>query len=46
MFWLPKENTFADPEVSGSGLNSDEVGVESVATPSTRSVGFDLKITF
>ena len=44
-YWLPKENTFADPEVSGVGGNSDAQGVETSTTPSFRSFGVELKFT-
>lgn len=45
-YWLPKENTFADPEVGGVGGGSDAQGIETTTTPSTRSFGIDLKFTF
>jgi TonB-linked SusC/RagA family outer membrane protein len=44
--WTAKENTFADPEVSGVGGNSNAQGLETTVTPGTRSFGFDFKIAF
>ncbi len=45
-YWVAKENTFADPEVSGVGGASDAVGIESSTTPTQRSFGVELKLTF
>lgn len=45
-FWLPEENTYADPEVNGSQLNSNSVGVETTQTPPSRSYGVRLGLTF
>ena len=45
-YWLPAENKFADPEVSGVGGASDAQGIETTTTPSSRSFGVELKITF
>ncbi|MCO5247402.1 MAG: SusC/RagA family TonB-linked outer membrane protein [Chitinophagales bacterium] len=46
MFWLPKENTFADPESNSYGQAGNEQGIEAGSYPTTRSVGVDLKIKF
>jgi TonB-linked SusC/RagA family outer membrane protein len=45
-YWLPEENTFADPEVGGVGGASDAVGIETTTTPTTRSFGVDLRLNF
>lgn len=45
-YWLPEENKFADPEVSGVGAASDAQGIETSTTPTQRSFGIDLKVTF
>ncbi|MBK8245238.1 MAG: SusC/RagA family TonB-linked outer membrane protein [Saprospiraceae bacterium] len=45
-FWLPAENTFADPEVGGVGGASDAVGIETTTTPSQRSFGAELRLKF
>jgi len=46
IFWLPSENTFADPEVLGpQGSVANVTGVESTQTPPSRSFGVQLKIT-
>ena len=49
-FWLPEENTFADPEVNGPAtvLNSATQiqGVETTQTPPSRSFGVSLNINF
>jgi TonB-linked SusC/RagA family outer membrane protein len=46
MLWTPNGNAYVDPEIStfGTGIQS-EFG-ESYATPSQRSIGTNLKITF
>lgn len=44
-YWLPDENTFADPEVGGVGAASDAVGIETTTTPTSRSVGVELRFT-
>jgi TonB-linked SusC/RagA family outer membrane protein len=44
-YWVAKENTFADPEVSGVGGASDAVGIETSVTPTQRSFGLELKLT-
>jgi hypothetical protein len=45
-FWLADENTFADPEVNGVGGTGNGVGVESHATPPSRSFGFKIDVKF
>ena len=45
-FWVAKENTFADPEVGGVGAASDAVGIETTTTPSSRSIGAELRVKF
>lgn len=46
-FWLPSENSFADPEVNGpENATSNANGLESTQTPPSRSYGFNLNITF
>ena len=45
-FWLPEENTYADPEVNGSQLSGNAVGVETTQTPPSRSYGVRLGLTF
>lgn len=45
-FWLPDENTFADPEVNGpSSITTNVTGVETTQTPTSRSYGINLNIT-
>ena len=48
LLWTPKSNTFTDPESTTFG---DEEGLgagygEYGATPTTRSFGFSLRLTF
>lgn len=45
-FWLPEENTFADPEVNGPGLTGNATGVETTQTPPSRSFGVRLSANF
>ena len=45
-FWLPSENTFADPEINGPGLTGNANGIETTQTPPSRSLGVNLKLTF
>jgi len=45
-YWLPSENTFADPEVGGVGGASDAVGIETTTTPSFRSYGAEIRLKF
>ncbi len=45
-FWLPDENTFADPEINGPSLTGNATGVETTQTPPAKSLGLNLNITF
>ncbi|MCB9327547.1 MAG: SusC/RagA family TonB-linked outer membrane protein [Lewinellaceae bacterium] len=46
-FWLPEENTFADPEIIGPGtVQSNIAGVETTQTPPTKSYGIRLNVQF
>ncbi len=45
-YWLPKENKYADPEVNGPALTGNAQGIESTQTPSSRSLGVNLKLSF
>jgi TonB-linked SusC/RagA family outer membrane protein len=45
-FWLPEENTFADPEVNGPALTGNAIGVETTQTPPSRSFGFNVNVKF
>lgn len=45
-FWLPSENTYADPEVNGPSLNGNATGIETTQTPPAQSLGFKLGLTF
>ena len=45
-YWLPSENTFSDPEVNGPSLAGNAQGIETSQTPSSRSVGFNLQLSF
>lgn len=45
-FWLPDENTFADPEVNGPALTGNAVGIETSQIPPARSFGVNLQLTF
>ena len=45
-FWLPKENTYADPEINGPALTGNATGVETTQTPPSRSFGIKLGIVF
>ena len=45
-FWLADENTFADPEVNGVDGTGNGVGIESHATPTSRSYGFKIDVKF
>ena len=45
-FWLPDENVWADPEVTGPALNGNGSGIETAQTPPTRSYGFNLNLNF
>jgi hypothetical protein len=45
-FWLPGENTFADPEVNGPALTGNAQGIETSQTPTSKSFGVNLQLTF
>jgi len=45
-FWLPSENTFADPEVNGPSLTGNAQGIETTQTPSSSSLGINLQLSF
>lgn len=45
-FWLPDENTYADPEIGGPTLNGNAAGVETSQTPPSKSYGINLSLTF
>ena len=45
-FWLPEENTWADPEVNGPALSGNAGGIETTQTPPSRSYGINLSIKF
>lgn len=45
-FWLPEENTYADPEVNGPALIGNAQGVETSQTPPSKSFGASLQLTF
>lgn len=45
-FWLPEENTYADPEVNGPNLTGNATGVETTQTPPSQSFGIKLGLVF
>jgi TonB-linked SusC/RagA family outer membrane protein len=45
-FWLPSENTFADPEINGPALTGNAQGIETTQTPPSKSFGVNLQLTF
>lgn len=45
-FWLPADNTYADPEVNGPSLTGNAVGIETTQIPPAQSLGFKLGLTF
>ncbi|MFT2007286.1 SusC/RagA family TonB-linked outer membrane protein [Pontibacter sp. 13R65] len=45
MLWTPEENTYIDPEVSNFG-NGNLQGYDYSGTPSTRSWGANIRVTF
>jgi TonB-linked SusC/RagA family outer membrane protein len=45
-FWLPDENTFADPEVTGPALTGNATGIETTQVPPSRSYGVTLSLIF
>lgn len=46
LFWTPKENPYVDPEVTTYGQNIRSEFGESFSTPSQRTYGTTLKLTF
>ncbi len=45
-YWLPEENKYADPEVNGPALTGNAQGIETTQTPSSRSLGLSLQLSF
>ncbi len=45
-YWLPSENKYADPEVNGPALTGNAQGIETTQTPSSRSLGVNLLLSF
>ena len=45
-YWLPDENKYADPEVNGPALTGNAQGLETTQTPSQRSLGLSVQLTF
>lgn len=45
-FWLPDDNVWADPEVSGPALTGNGIGIETAQTPPSRSYGFNIGLKF
>lgn len=45
-FWLPEENAYADPEINGPALNGNANGIETTQTPTAKSYGVSLKLSF
>ncbi|XOV95322.1 MAG: SusC/RagA family TonB-linked outer membrane protein [Bacteroidota bacterium] len=45
-FWLPEDNKFADPEISGPSLTGNVQGIETTQTPPSKSFGVNLSLTF
>ncbi|MCB4807742.1 SusC/RagA family TonB-linked outer membrane protein [Tamlana sp. 62-3] len=45
-YWLPEENKYADPEVNGPALTGNAQGIETTQTPSSRSLGLNLQLSF
>ncbi|PKQ45440.1 SusC/RagA family TonB-linked outer membrane protein [Confluentibacter flavum] len=45
-FWLPDENKYADPEVNGPALTGNAQGIETTQTPSSRSLGLNIQLSF
>jgi len=44
--WLPDENKYADPEVNGPALTGNAQGIETVQTPTSRSLGLNIQLSF
>ena len=45
-YWLPSSNKYADPEVNGPALTGNAQGIETTQTPSSRSLGVNLQLSF
>ncbi|MFY0713887.1 SusC/RagA family TonB-linked outer membrane protein [Seonamhaeicola sp. NFXS20] len=45
-YWLPSDNKYADPEVNGPALTGNAQGIETTQTPSSRSLGLNLQLSF
>ncbi|AVR44159.1 hypothetical protein C7S20_02140 [Christiangramia fulva] len=45
-FWLPGENKYADPEVNGPALTGNAQGIETTQTPTSRSLGLNVQLSF
>lgn len=45
-YWLPDENKYADPEVNGPALTGNAQGIETSQTPSSRSLGLNVQLSF
>ncbi|MBC6999754.1 SusC/RagA family TonB-linked outer membrane protein [Cytophaga sp. FL35] len=45
-YWLPSENKYADPEINGPSLTGNAQGIETTQTPSSRSLGVNLQLSF
>src|SRR5690606_30182650 len=45
-YWLPDENKYADPEVHGPALTGNAQGIETTQTPSSRSFGINVQLSF
>ena len=45
-FWLPEENKYADPEVNGPALTGNAQGIDTTQTPTSRSFGINLQLSF
>lgn len=46
MYWLPDENKYADPEINGPALTGNAQGIETTQTPTSRSLGLNLQLSF
>ncbi len=45
-YWLPDENKYADPEVNGPALTGNAQGIETTQTPTSRSLGLNVQLSF
>jgi len=45
-YWLPEENKYADPEVNGPALTGNAQGIDTTQTPTSRSFGINLQLSF